>query len=272
VMRLTGAALSDPISAIGLVGRTGEYANELLDLVPRAHELLPELRPCHSVAGRARPGLPCAGVPVVVGTMDAWGGMFGIGVARDGQAMYQSGTSEILGIVSPVVNPTPGIIVFPSYRGMVLHAAPTQSGGAALDWFSSVVGKHPAQLSAEIANTAASDAVPLFLPHLHGERAPLWDANSRGVFARIDSRTGLAEMTRSVMEGVAYSARLAFEALQRSSAQSPSVANIGGGGARSDPCARSEQTHSASRCAVPSSPRQPPHAAPQSWLASVAVQ
>jgi xylulokinase len=96
------------------------------------------------------------------------------------------------------------------------------------------VGKHPEQLCAEIANVAASDAVPLFLPHLQGERAPLWDTSSRGVFARIDSRTRLAEMARSVMEGVAYSARLAFEELQRSSAESPSVANIGGGGARSD--------------------------------------
>jgi xylulokinase len=234
VMRLTGAVLSDPISAIGLVGRTGEYVSELLDLVPRAQDLLPELRPCDSVAGRVRPGFPCAGVPVVVGVMDAWGGMFGIGVARDGQAMYQSGTSEILGIVSPVVNPTPGVIIFPPYHGVVAHEAPTQSGGAALEWFSNVVGKHPEQLSAEIANVAAPDAVPLFLPHLQGERAPLWDASSRGVFARIDSRTGLAEMARSVMEGVAYSARLAFDELRRSSAESPSVANIGGGGARSD--------------------------------------
>jgi xylulokinase len=166
--------------------------------------------------------------------MDAWGGMFGIGVFRDGQAMYQSGTSEILGIVSPVVNPTPGIITFPPYHGIVVHEAPTQSGGAALDWFSGVVGKLPEQLCAEIANVAASDAVPLFLPHLQGERAPLWDTSSRGMFARIDSRTGLAEMTRSVLEGVAYSARLAFDELQRSSAESPSLANIGGGGARSD--------------------------------------
>jgi xylulokinase len=234
VMRLTGAVLSDPISAIGLVGQTGQYVNELLDLVPRTHDLLPELRPFHSIAGHILPGFPCAGIPVVVGTMDAWGGMFGIGVFRDGQAMYQSGTSEILGIVSPVVNPTPGIITFPPYHGIVVHEAPTQSGGAALDWFSGVVGKLPEQLCAEIANVAASDAVPLFLPHLQGERAPLWDTSSRGMFARIDSRTGLAEMTRSVLEGVAYSARLAFDELQRSSAESPSLANIGGGGARSD--------------------------------------
>jgi xylulokinase len=41
-------------------------------------------------------------------------------------------------------------------------------------------------------------------------------------------------MSRSVLEGVALSARLAFEALQASAGQMVQGANIGGGGARSD--------------------------------------
>ena len=135
-------------------------------------------------------GLPCAGAPVTVGTMDAWGGMFGTGVIADGDAMYQSGTSEIPGIVSAAVHPTPGVIVFPPYDGITLHAAPTQAGGAALAWLGNVMGKTPAQLSGLVERVAPSDAVPLFLPHLQGERAPLWDSASRGVFARIDGRAG----------------------------------------------------------------------------------
>src|SRR5438128_1096993 len=73
VFELTGAIGSDPIAAVGLVDRNG-YVAPLLDIVPRAAELLPPLFPFHHVAGRVRPGLPCAGVPVVVGAMDAWGG------------------------------------------------------------------------------------------------------------------------------------------------------------------------------------------------------
>ena len=234
VMQLTGAVLGDPIAAVGLTGRDGGYIGELLDLVPRAHELLPPLRSFHHVAGRVRDGLPCAGTPVVVGAMDAWAGMFGVGVASDGNAMYQSGTSEILGIVSSTVEPTPGVVLFPPYQDIVMHAAPTQSGGAALGWLSGVLGKTPAELSALASTVGPSDAVPLFLPHLHGERAPIWDSNSRGVFARIDSRAGTAEMVRGVMEGVAFSARWAFQELQKSSGVAVSVANIGGGGSRSD--------------------------------------
>jgi xylulokinase len=233
VMRLTGEVVSDAIAAVGLAG-PGGYVGELLDLVPRARELLPALQSFHHVAGRVRAGLPCAGTPVVVGAMDAWGGMFGVGVVDDGDAMYQCGTSDILGIVSSSVNPTSGVVLFPPYEGIVLHAAPTQSGGAALQWLSRVSGATPAQLSVSAAECEPSGSLPLFLPHLEGERAPVWDATSRGVFARMDSRTGISDMARSVMEGVAFSARWALVALQDSSGVTVSQANIAGGGARAD--------------------------------------
>ncbi len=233
VLQLTGAIGLDPVSAVGLVDRTG-YVAPLLDRVAGAAELLPPLYPFDHVAGVVRAGLPGAGAPVVVGAMDAWGGMFGVGVVADGDAMLQSGTSEIAGIVSSRINPTPGVILFPPYQGITMHAAPTQSGGAALAWFANVLGKSPGEV-AELASTAeAGSAVPLFLPHLQGERAPLWDATSRGVFARMDGRAGAAETARAVLEGVAYSGRLAFEALAQSAGGMPGLISLGGGGARSD--------------------------------------
>jgi xylulokinase len=234
VFELTGAIAADPIAAVGLVDRNG-YVAPLLHLVPRAAELLPPLFPFHHVAGRVRPGLPCAGTPVVVGAMDAWGGMFGVGVAADGDAMLQSGTSEIPGIVSSTIVPTPGVILFPPYEGITMHAAPTQSGGAALAWFANVLGKTPSDVSALAATTEPGSAIPLFLPHLQGERAPIWDGATRGTFARMDGRAGAPQLARAVLEGVAFSDRWAFEALQRSAGRAVSVANLGGGGSRSEP-------------------------------------
>jgi xylulokinase len=115
-----------------------------------------------------------------------------------------------------------------------MHAAPTQTGGAALGWLGNMLGRSPAEMSELAAAIAPSSAVPLFLPHLQGERAPIWDSASRGVFARLDNRAGAAEMVRSVMEGVALSVRWAFEALQCSAGRRVSLANLGGGGSRSD--------------------------------------
>ena len=181
-----------------------------------------------------RKGLPFAGVPVFVGTMDAWAGMFGIGVVDNGDAMYLSGTSDVLGVISARRAPTAGVIVFPSYEGITLHVAPTQSGGASLLWLSALLNRTPAQLSTLVASTRQSASVPLFLPHLQGERAPVWDAASRAVFARIETATGAGELARAVFEGVAFSARLAFEAAERSADVRVDRLNIGGGGAQSN--------------------------------------
>ena len=234
ILRLTGALVGDPVAAVGLVDSAGEYVTPLLDLVEGAADRLPPLFAFHHIAGTIKPGLPCAGVPIVVGAMDAWAGMFGCGVVADGDAMYQSGTSEIPGIVSSKVVPTPGVILFPPYDGIRMHAAPTQAGGAALAWVANLIGKTPAELSALAAGLGDDARIPLFLPHLSGERAPIWDAASRGSFARLDTGTGPAELAFSVMEGVAHSVRWAFEALQSSAGITIDSVNIGGGGAQSD--------------------------------------
>lgn len=233
-LKLTGAVASDAISAVGLVNSSGHYVSMLLDLVPGADQRLPALHPFHHVVGRMAPDLPFAGTPVMVGAMDAWAGMFGCGVAEEGQAMYQSGTSEIPGIVSGKVVPTPGVILFPPYDGIRMHAAPTQSGGASMTWLSDLLGRSPGELIDRASGVEMNASVPIFLPHLAGERAPIWDANSRGVFARLGADCGPEQLTLAVMEGVAHSVRWAFEALEHSAGLVPDRIHIAGGGARAD--------------------------------------
>jgi xylulokinase len=233
-LQLTGEAASDPISAVGLVDAKFAYIADLIAMVPGAREKLPPLRDFTYAVGKVRSSLPFAGVPVFIGTMDAWAVMFGIGVIRNGDAMYLSGTSEVPGILSARRVPTAGVIVFPSYKGITLHVAPTQSGGASLAWASALLGRSAEEISALVDASPRSTTVPLFLPHLQGERAPLWDIKSRGVFARLETATGPGEVGRSVMEGVAFSARLAFEAVETSADLVVDCLNLGGGGARSD--------------------------------------
>lgn len=234
--RMTGVVLSDPMSAVGLVGPDLTYAADLIARLPGAAARLPPLADPLTVAGRISSCWPLAGTPVVLGMMDAWASLFGLGVAEEGAGMYLSGTSDVLGLVSATVRPEPGVITFPAWRGITLHAGPTQSGGASLDWVARLIGQGAAgaaHLAAPI--TAAS---PLFLPHLQGERAPYWDAGSRGAFAGLTGGTGPAELVAAVMEGVAFAARLAFEAVEASGAARPAVIRAGGGGFASDPWAQ----------------------------------
>ena len=230
--RLTGRVLSDPMSSVGLVGTDLIYAAAITDLLAGAAPRLPPLADPLAIAGVVQADLPFGGTPVVVGMMDAWASLLGLGVVRDGQTMLLSGTSEVTGLISANVSGEAGVVTFPPWAGITLHAGPTQAGGGSLDWLARLLGREVGELAQGAAQITATS--PLFLPHLQGERAPFWDATLRGTFAGLTGATGPAELTTAVMEGVAFSARLALEALERSGGLLSVDVRLGGGGAASD--------------------------------------
>jgi len=222
------------MTAFGIVDSSLALVPRLLDLVPGAAERLPSLQSFTKVIGTIHKGLPCAGVPMVTGAMDAWSGLLGAGVCEEGQGLYLSGTSEVLGVVSSHKAPVPGVIAFPKCEGIVFHAGPTQSGGASVEWLSRLLGQAPAALSQLAASADVTKPLPIFLPHLEGERAPLWDIHARASISGVDSSMGPAEISRAVFEGVGYSARMVMESLEASACLRPAEINHSGGGAVSD--------------------------------------
>lgn len=235
-LRLCGAVATDPISSIGLVDAEAAYSPAVLALVPGAAEILPRLRAPDEVLGQvtaSESGLPPEAV-VVAATMDGWANRQGSGALDAGEAFEVAGTSEIIGVVSTKSVPTPGVITFPRRDGLWLHAGPTQAGGDALRWY---VQTRAADIDAVLAEAAR--AVPgsdrlLFLPHLMGERAPLWDARARGVFFGLSLDHGASQFARSVLEGVAYSARQLLESCENAAGLRVGRLALSGGAARSD--------------------------------------
>ena len=234
LMQLSGAIAADPMTNFGIIdGSLGKIAS-LIDLVPGAEKRLPPLFGFTEKIGKVRDGLPCAGTSLVTGAMDAWAGMLGAGVCDEGQCVYLGGTSEILGIISSQKAPTQGVVAFPKCEGITLHAGPTQSGGASVEWLSRLLGRTAAEISMLASLADMTKPLPLFLPHLDGERAPLWDIKARASFCGITSSTGPSEFSRSVLEGVGYSARLVLDALEKSACSKPEIINHSGGGSSSD--------------------------------------
>lgn len=232
LLKLTGQPSTDPLSNIGLVDSRLGYIEEVLALVPGASSRMAPLIGITEVAGQLIKN-PFKGVPVVSGTMDAWAGLVGTGGAKEGSTVYLSGTSEILGISSPTVVPTPGAIVFPECNGLRVHAAPTQNGGDAKMWFTQVTGLSMTAMAQMVEQTPRSVATPLFLPQLDGERAPLWNAELRGAFLGVGRQTRMADFARAVYEGVAFAARHALEVLQTSANVKSEIISCSGGGFRS---------------------------------------
>lgn len=234
IFKLTGQAVTDPISNIGLVDPGLNYIPQVFDLVAGSKDRALALAPICQVIGQVQSG-PFAGTPVVCGTMDAWAGLVGAGGAKDQSSIYLSGTSEILGISSQTIIPTSGAIVFPTSDNIRLHAAPTQSGGDAKVWFATAQGMTLEKMRKLVASSKRSTATPLFLPQLQGERAPLWDADLRAAFLGVSRQTAQQDFARAVYEGVAMAARMALETLQKSADVVSETMTCGGGGFLSTP-------------------------------------
>jgi gluconokinase len=90
----------------------------------------------------------------------------------------------------------------------------TNNGGNVLQWYArQVLGRRGAdaeeleRLVAEADEIAPGCEGLVFLPYLLGERAPVWDANAKGVFFGIRSAHDQRHFLRAVLEGVSYSLR-----------------------------------------------------------------
>ncbi len=235
-LRLTGEVGADPISAVGLVGRQRGYGEGILALVPEAAGLLAPLRAPTEVLGGVVAedvGLPL-GLPVVTATMDAWGNLHGSGVRRAGEGMEVAGTSEILGVLAEGGPGARGVVSFPPVGGLRLHAGPTQAGGDALRWFASAQGAGLEEILARASRAPAGSDGALFLPHLAGERAPLWDPDLRGAFLGLGLDHGPEHLARAVLEGVAFSARHVLETVDVAAGVVAADLVASGGAARSD--------------------------------------
>jgi xylulokinase len=92
-----------------------------------------------------------------------------------------------------------------------LSVAPMSTTGAAMDWFvESFIGRGPKRFDrffAQAAGAPAGSRGVVFLPYLAGERSPVFDPRARGVFFGLSLQAGAAEMSRAVLEGIAFGHR-----------------------------------------------------------------
>lgn len=234
--KLTGRIATDGLSSIGLVDAVGtNYISEVAGLVDGLAERLPPLRDLTSPLGQVtQPDLRLGSAVVAVGTMDAFGDVFGAGVTQAGRAMISCGTSVIVAGASDQAIPTAGVITFPPRYGLFVHAGPTQAGGDALRWWSRTCGLRTEDVLAEAAGAPAGSSGVIFTPHLMGERAPLWDSAVRGSFFGLSSATARRDMSRAVLEGVAMSARQILSTVEMAGGKPMETIAFSGGGARNE--------------------------------------
>ena len=232
---LTGEAVSDPWSSKGLCNvLTWKAPTNLFDFLGWDERIIPEIRKGEqhrglvTEKGTTATGFP-SGLPVAVGWSDAMSGMNALGVMIKPTSFVITGTSAIVGCSTNAhVEDAQSLYVIPkTCAPMSVIYGPTQSSGSAIAWGAQLFNINENQLIA-VGGKDISKSVPVFLPYISGERAPLWRNDIRGTFFGIDQIDNSSAFSRSIMEGISFSERQVLEIAEARVDDAPTVVALGG--------------------------------------------
>lgn len=211
---LTGNAISDPWSTKGIcnvISRTP--IDEVLNFVGWGPDICPELldgyesRGSISIEAARYFKLP-VGIPVSVGWSDAMCGMVAMGVMTEPSSFIITGTSAIVGASSS----TPpkdggGLYVIPNTCApLAVTYGPTQSSGSSVEWAANLLGVDSNEFI-DLAVSSNSQELPIYLPYIDGERAPIWRPDLRGGIYSISISSSREDLAASVLEGIGFAER-----------------------------------------------------------------
>lgn len=230
--RLTGNIAFDTTEASAsflMDADTKEWSQTMLSQLGVPHRLLPPLRDALDVLGSIsfkaaqETGLP-EGLPVVVGGGDFPVTLVGSGVTEPGMGSDVTGTSSIITIANsaPVRHEEVCNVLIPGNHWGAFSLL--DAGGDAVRWARRAMNENT--LSYEAATTKAAESPAgsrhlFFLPYLTGERLGA-TRNSRAQFFGLNSSHSLADLHRSVLEGVAFAVRRQIEQMSGSDIKSAS--------------------------------------------------
>lgn len=181
----------------------------------------------------ARWGLKHA-VTVAGGAGDNAAAACGMGALAEGQGFVSLGTSGVLLMARDGYHPAPDTALH-----SFCHAVPGQwyqmgvmlAATDSLEWLARLTGQSATSLTSALGDTLLPPGPERFLPYISGERTPHNDADIRGTITGISAQSGPREMTRAVLEGVAFGLRDSLEAMRAAGAEPETLFAIGGGSA-----------------------------------------
>ncbi|WP_111559155.1 xylulokinase [Paracoccus sediminilitoris] len=236
---LTGDHVGDLSDASGtswLDTAARDWSDDLLGRTGLDRTEMPRLVEGSEPAGQLRAELAAEWglrnpVTVAGGAGDNAAAACGIGAMTEGAGFVSLGTSGVLLMARDGYRPAPETALH-----SFCHAVPDTwyqmgvmlSATDCLNWLARITGATPADLTAGLGDLRAPGPVR-FLPYLSGERTPHNDPRIRGSFTGLALATDRDDMTRAVLEGVAFGLRDSLEALRATGARPDSLMAIGGG-------------------------------------------
>jgi xylulokinase len=240
-LKLSGDAVSEMSDASGslwLDVARREWSSELVEATGLRPNAMPRLVEGSEASGQLRGALAARwgmkpDVIIAGGAGDQAAGAIGAGIVSEGHALLSLGTSGVLFAAGErfAPNPSGGVHAF-------CHALPDRwhqmsvilSAASCLRWWVSAAGaRDEAELLSELADGAPSGPVPIFLPYLSGERTPHNDPMAQGVFFGMNHDHRRRDLTRAVLEGVAFAFEDGHRVLREAGTEIRRTTVVGGG-------------------------------------------
>ena len=237
---LTGETVSEMSDAAGTlwldVGAR-DWSDRLLERCGLTRDQMPRLVEGSSVSGRLREEVAKAwgidGRPVVAGGGgDNAAAAVGLGVVSPGDSFLSLGTSGVVFTVTERFAPAAE-----SGAHAFCHALPDTwhqmgvilAASDCVSWLCEVTGSDVDSLMRDFSETDPAATDLMFHPYLSGERTPHNDADARGGFFGLARNHGKGEMTRAVLQGVAFAIADAADVLRNAGAAPERLLATGGG-------------------------------------------
>lgn len=230
---------SDASGTLLLDVRNKYWSKQMRDICGITETQLPTLHESYDVIGTLLPKLATElglseNVKIVIGAGDNAAAAIGTGTVGNGRCNISLGTSGTIFLSNDrfTVDGKNALHSFAHadgkwhLMGCILSAASCRKW-----WLEDILGT--SDYSADEQEIAATETDNLlFLPYLCGERSPHNDVNAKGAFIGLTSTTTKAQMSRAVLEGVAFALRDCLE-VAKSNGLTVTTATICGGGAKS---------------------------------------
>lgn len=186
--------------------RESKWDTLALETLGISEEQLPQLvSTTHILKNDTNSNLPL--VNYVIGAGDGPLANLGSGAMKPGQMAFTMGTSGAVRmcVEQPYTDPKMRTFNFFLFENQYIIGGATNNGGIVLQWLEEqILGSKNsiAKLIEEAQKLEIGSENLLFLPYILGERAPVWNAEAKGVFFGLGITHTQAHIVRAVMEGL----------------------------------------------------------------------
>lgn len=240
IYKLSGSFASDVSDLSGMLlfdVKNRKYSKEMLNLCHIKEEQLPSIFESYEVVGTLKESIAKElnihnNVKIVAGAGDNAAAAIGTGTVGEGACNISLGTSGTIFISSNnfKVDKNNALHSFCDASGKYhLMGCILSAASARAWWLENIINTK----DYDFDEKNLTDSNVIFLPYLVGERSPHNDVNIRGAFINLSINTTRGQMSKAVLEGVAFALKDCLN-VAKSNGTNPQYTTICGGGAKSE--------------------------------------